>query len=90
MLLDVCRRPVFEAAGDTLPGAVWRDSEEVAVWSADLTQGAMVILYCVHGHAVSQGVAAQLREAGFDARYLEGGIEGWKAAEGETDVEPNG
>jgi hypothetical protein len=33
----------------------------------------------VHGHEVSQNVAAALREAGINARYLEGGLEeGWR------------
>ncbi|MBV1797656.1 chromate resistance protein [Siccirubricoccus sp. G192] len=31
----------------------------------------------MHGHAVSQEVAAALRARGLAASYLEGGIEGW-------------
>ena len=34
--------------------------------------------YCVHGHEVSQGVAASLRQAGIQAAFLEGGIVAWK------------
>ena len=34
------------------------------------------IVYCVHGLEVSQQAAADLRSAGWDAVYLEGGIEG--------------
>jgi rhodanese-related sulfurtransferase len=34
------------------------------------------IVYCVHGHELSQSAAQQLRAAGWDARYLAGGIEG--------------
>ncbi len=84
VLLDVRRRPVFEVADSTIPGALWRDPEEVGVWSNELPKGANTVVYCVHGHAVSQGVAARLKELGFDARYLEGGIEGWKEGGGET------
>ena len=35
-----------------------------------------VVVYCVHGLEVGQQAAAQLRAAGWDARYLQGGIEG--------------
>ena len=84
MILDVRRKPVFEAATSTIPGAVWRDPEELDVWSNELPKDVTTVVYCVHGHAVSQGVAAQLKELGFDARYLEGGIEGWKEVGGET------
>ena len=37
---------------------------------------AQVVVYCVYGLEVSQQAAAQLRAAGWDARYLQGGIEG--------------
>jgi hypothetical protein len=37
-----------------------------------------LVAYCVHGHEVSQNAARQLREAGFNARFLEGGIEHWQ------------
>lgn len=39
-----------------------------------------VVVYCVHGHEVSQGVCATLRAIGVDAAYLEGGVEGWRLA----------
>jgi rhodanese-related sulfurtransferase len=84
VLLDVRRRPVFEVADSTIPGAVWRDPEEVDVWSNEFPNDVTTVVYCVHGHGVSQGVAAQLQELGFDALYLEGGIEGWKEVGGET------
>jgi hypothetical protein len=41
-------------------------------------------VYCVHGHEVSQDAAASLNAAGFDARYLQGGIAGWRAHGGAT------
>lgn len=90
VLLDVRRRPMFEAADEIIPGALWRDPEEVDLWSADLVQGVTITVYCVHGHQVSQGVAARLSEKRFDARYLQGGVEGWKVAGGETHVRPDG
>ena len=81
-LLDVRRRPAFETEPRLLPGAIWRDPERVATWAAELDQQRPVVVYCMHGHEVSQGVVDRLREAGFDAAVLEGGIEAWQAAGG--------
>jgi Fe-Mn family superoxide dismutase len=82
LILDVRRAPVFASAADLIEGASWRDPETVAAWAASLDGGRPVVVYCVHGHAISQGVAAELQRMGLDARYLEGGIEGWRQASG--------
>ena len=81
-LLDVRRVPVFEESRELIAGAIWRDPERVAEWSGELDSERPVVVYCVHGHQVSQGCASRLSELGFDAAYLDGGIEGWKAAGG--------
>jgi rhodanese-related sulfurtransferase len=39
-----------------------------------------MVVYCVHGHEVSQSAARTLRELGFKAQYLEGGIATWTEA----------
>ena len=39
-----------------------------------------MVVYCVYGHEVGRSTAMRLRAAGLKARYLEGGINGWKAA----------
>jgi rhodanese-related sulfurtransferase len=39
-----------------------------------------IVVYCVHGHEVGQDAAQMLRNRGFDARYLEGGIAAWDDA----------
>jgi superoxide dismutase, Fe-Mn family len=78
--IDVRRRPVFEQARTLLPGARWHDPLDTAGWLPTLPQDRPVVVYCVHGHAVSRGVLLQLRAAGIDARFLRGGIEGWQAA----------
>ncbi|MGY0522930.1 rhodanese-like domain-containing protein [Pseudomonas aeruginosa] len=39
-----------------------------------------VILYCAHGHEISQGCAATLWAMGLDARYLVDGFAGWREA----------
>jgi rhodanese-related sulfurtransferase len=81
-ILDVRRRPAFVAEPSLIPGAVWREPEEVAIWAAALNRNRAVVVYCVHGHEVSKGVVTRLRILGFEAALLEGGIEAWKAAGG--------
>jgi rhodanese-related sulfurtransferase len=78
-LLDVRRRVDFDADQAMLPRALWREPESVTEWYRDLQKTTPVVVYCVHGRAVGQGVADYLRAQGFEACYLEGGIEAWKA-----------
>jgi rhodanese-related sulfurtransferase len=81
-LLDVRRRSPFEAEPRVIPGAVWKNPAQVESWAAELNPDRPIIVYCVHGHEVSNGVVDRLRERGFDAALLEGGIEAWKASGG--------
>lgn len=80
ILYDVRRREAYAADGRILPTARWREHTRVAEWSAEIPDGRAVVLACVHGHNVSQLAASELRRRGVDARVLEGGVEGWKAA----------
>ena len=82
LVIDVRRRPVFDEADGIIPTAQWRDHAEVAAWAADLHPGGEVIVYCVHGHNVSQAALADLRRLGYRARALAGGIEGYREAGG--------
>ncbi|MEO0619937.1 MAG: rhodanese-like domain-containing protein [Pseudomonadota bacterium] len=76
-LVDVRKAPAFESDPVFIPGAVTRDPTEVANWGASLPDDRPVIVNCVHGHEVSQGVVAGLVARGLDARFLEGGIDAW-------------
>ncbi|MDI1244531.1 MAG: rhodanese-like domain-containing protein, partial [Rhodoferax sp.] len=78
VLLDVRREPVYRASTEAITQAKWYDPSEVAVWGRDFVNGPEVVVYCVHGHQVSQGCADALANLGVTARYLDGGIEGWK------------
>jgi rhodanese-related sulfurtransferase len=82
VVVDVRKRPAFEAAPATLPGAVWRDPHAVEQWAAELPPDCLVVVYCVHGHEVSRGVRNALRRRGVMAGIIEGGIEGLRAAGG--------
>ena len=80
VVFDVRKKPAFDAEPSTLPGATWQIHDEVQNWAAQLPTDQPVIVYCVHGHEVSQNAAQALRDLGFDACYLEGGYEGWQQA----------
>lgn len=78
LLLDVRRDAAFRESGEMIAGALRRDPEAVGEWAKSLPRAASVVVYCVQGHEVSQGVAKALAEGGLVARYLEGGIAAWK------------
>ena len=64
LLLDVRLASDFDEAPQLIASAKWQDPKLVGEWG--------------HGHLISRRAAARLRELGFDARILEGGIEAWK------------
>jgi len=89
LLIDVRRAAAFRSASKMAAGALRRDPEAVSSWAKELPRAGRVVVYCVHGHEVSQNAAQALRELGIDACYLEGGLEeGWKAAGGEITGKP--
>lgn len=75
LLLDVCRAPRFAMHTHMLAGATRCLPEDVGVYAATHTPQEVVV-YCVFGHEVGQGAAQTLRLAGWDAKYLAGGIIG--------------
>jgi len=90
LVIDVRRARAFADATDMIPGALRRDPSEAQAWAGMLPAASSVVVYCVHGHEVSQGTARALVERGIAARYLEHGIEGWREAEGALRVKPPG
>jgi len=82
ILLDVRRKSDYDADKETLPGAEWRDPDQVAEWSTDLPGDKQVVVYCVRGGSVSNNVLDHLQGKNVHARFIEGGIEAWKAAGG--------
>jgi rhodanese-related sulfurtransferase len=77
-ILDVRKRDAFDRAAHVLPTARWRDHTQAETWADSLPSGASVVLYCVHGHQVSQAAAAVLRERGILAQVLRGGYDAWQ------------
>jgi rhodanese-related sulfurtransferase len=80
LLFDVRRSEAYAAAADVIPTARWRDHRRAAEWAREIPPGRAAVVYCVYGHQVSESAAALLRAAGVEAFYLDGGIEGWRAA----------
>lgn len=84
-LIDVRRKEDRDASPEQLPGANWHNPNDIAHWSQSLPKDREIVLYCVRGGSVSNGVVDALQAQGLNARYVEGGIEGWKAAGGMTE-----
>ncbi|HYI87049.1 MAG TPA: chromate resistance protein ChrB domain-containing protein [Burkholderiales bacterium] len=83
LVIDVRRNERFFEAKDLIRGALRRDPATVADWSKTLPRTANIVVYCVHGHEVSQNAAKAL-----GAKYLEGGIEAWREMGGDLSSKP--
>ena len=83
-ILDVRREADHAASNEALPNAVWKNPEKIDLWIDTIPRTQDVVIYCVRGGGVSNSVVDQLRAAGVKARFIEGGIEAYKAAGGEV------
>ena len=88
IVIDVRRQAAFAESDAMIAGALRRDPANVPAWTKSLPRASSVVVYCVHGREVSQNTAAALQEAGIAARYVEGGLEAWRSAEGRLDHKP--
>jgi rhodanese-related sulfurtransferase len=78
LILDVRNAPAFGAASRVIPDAMILLPDDVCGTVPRLTLERGVVVYCVHGHEVSQDAAPALRDGGIHACYLEGGITAWE------------
>ena len=83
-IVDVRRTRAFDDEPTMIPGALRRLPATVVAWAHGLDRARPVVAYCLHGNEVSQDTARTLRETGFDARHLAGGIAAWRARGGPT------
>jgi rhodanese-related sulfurtransferase len=83
-LVDVRRKADYEADPHLIPGAAWRNPEQVEAWSRELPHGSPVVLYCVKGGSVSQSITDSLNKKKVPTRYVEGGLKAWKESGGPT------
>lgn len=87
-LLDLRRMADFAADDCMVPGARWFDPAAIDDWSATLPSDREIVLYCAHGKSISNAAVDKLLALGFKARYIEGGMDGWKAAGGKLAAKP--
>ena len=83
LVIDVRRNERFRDSTYFIKGALRRDPASVAEWKHSLPRATDIVVYCVHGHEVSQNAAKAL-----GAKYLEGGIEHWREDGGELLAKP--
>jgi len=74
LVLDVRREQRFLESERILPLAQRVAPEQVAQFAAGREPG-RAIVYCVHGLEIGERAAADLRAAGWDASFVQGGIE---------------
>ena len=84
LVFDVRREADYTASGETLPGALWKNPEKIDAWINAIPRTLDIVIYCVRGGGVSNSVVDRLRAEGVKARFIEGGIEAWKAAGGKV------
>ena len=80
LIIDVRKAPAFEAGAAVISGALRVAPEQLDAAIATLPRERDIVVYCVHGHQVSQGAARTLIAAGFNAAFLAGGIAAWEEA----------
>lgn len=90
LVIDVRRGVAFTQAQDMAQGALRRDPATIDSWVKALPATSNVVVYCVHGHEVSQNAAKALRDHGLRARFLDHGLEGWREAGGALHGKPAG
>ena len=79
-VIDVRRAEDYAAGEDMIEGAAWRDPARLGEWSRQLDLKQPVLVYCLKGLDIGRSAALSLRARGFDARYLVGGVNAWRAA----------
>jgi rhodanese-related sulfurtransferase len=78
-LLDVRRAKAMTDSGVQIAGSQWKNPALWLEWKDDIAHDLPIVVYCAHGHEISQGLTATLQAMGADARHLEGGISEWLA-----------
>jgi Fe-Mn family superoxide dismutase len=78
-VIDVRPRAALSRGRDIAEGVEWRDPELIQQWIGELSKADPVVVYCAYGFHVGCKTAIKLREAGFDAKYMNSGHSGWKA-----------
>ena len=84
VLLDLCLPVDLPRRTDMLAGASFHAPAALPRWVEELPRGRPIAVYCICGFQVSGKAVTELRQRGYDARALVGGITAWHAIGGAT------
>jgi Fe-Mn family superoxide dismutase len=84
ILLDLCLPRDLPRRTDMLAGASMHAPGALSRWVEELPRDRPIVVYCICGFQVSGAAVAVLRQQGYDARALVGGITAWHAIGGTT------
>ena len=87
-VIDVRPRHFVSRQQDIAADIPWRDPEQVQSWIGELSKSEPVVVYCAYGFHIGCKTAIKLREAGFDAKYMNSGHSGWRAVGGPVKLFP--
>jgi len=88
LVLEERREADRAASNEGIPGAFWKNPEKIDEWIAALPKTRDVAIYCARGGSVPNSVVDRLQAEGIKAHFIEGRIEGYKAAGGKVTKEP--
>jgi rhodanese-related sulfurtransferase len=78
-VIDVRKHDGVDADDRLIVSAVRYDIDANSGWPNATPASQPVVVYCDNGAEVSRNAAAELRRAGIDAAYLDGGMAAWRA-----------
>ncbi|MVA99486.1 sulfurtransferase [Nitratireductor sp. CAU 1489] len=84
VVIDVRREQAYRESGRRIAGSIKRDAGDAAARLPALGASRRVVVYCAHGHNVSEIAAAALAVAGVEVAVLEGGFDAYVRAGGVT------
>ena len=84
VLLDLCLPRDLPRRNDMLAGATMHAPGALSRWVEELPRDRPIVAYCICGFQVSGRTVTELRQRGYNARALVGGITAWHAIGGTT------
>jgi len=90
MVLDVRRKADRDRSDEFVSGALWKDPEQLDQWADATPKNHEVVIFCVRGGEISNRIVDRLQADGVRARFIEGGLEGLKAAGGKVSTRRRG
>jgi Fe-Mn family superoxide dismutase len=84
ILLDLCLLRDLPRRTDMLAGASMHAPAALPNWIQQLPRDRPIVVYCICGFQVSGTAVTELRQRGYNARALVGGITAWHAIGGTT------